>query len=1053
MSNKIYYKGKVYGSGGETPPIEAEQNQILRGNGSKWADGSQFYAEQRGKSIAEIYLRPLTADSLNMGSYVSIVLRENNEVTIGDFTVSNLSASTVVAYPSVLTPRTDNNIKIEEDTNYSVANTKKYVRKETNEYFTIKLDETAGLTTISPVYDASTGNIKTSPDTETRVLKFNLSDIELNKNDDYSFYFETNNIEDIKEVRWNSWKIAAAKEREKPYSIKGTISFDTNAILPTYDKNLEKTVEGLYFFTKNSNKVTLETNLGANSAELSLSDNVRINFTDNANMTVSDDARMHIADNSEIAVDNFARILLHDRATLDMGGTNHLESIPASAWDGKTFPPLNRGSNDRYGGLPALVIHQNAVIEADGAAHMILHQAPNIIFEGNGVFKFGNYTNKAYSKPEVYLESGLMRLGGYYSRDGVEDKKERKPFITFDVGELHLQSNYDSTGDPFVAFNGGSTFIMNGGAISTSDETDYTYDPAFILSHNELLFDGVAMKGSNTKNGNSGLIGVDAGGDNTGTALFGDRSTFLNSTNPPRTRLKMYGESCVYIGSLKGDSNFNTKTWINIRPASGGKVAIEVEDRSRVLMQQDAAILMTPYSLTDEYYPQGTNGPRLIMRNSSAISMSNNTSLEVAGTNIWDMEIAFKPESSHHQKSGYRKNWLMFKYLSRSLDRIYKVLRENTSTGRMAITGSISKTASSEKVFEITGITLTSGSTSNNLLTLENLKKIATSKTASPAHLELKFGFNLATIDNVYYITKTASGATTNYARIDIDEANLTLKITPLVNNYSSIKLVFDTTQLDPTSAWSVNVTTGTSANNYELKFVADNYELKSDFTVAKIDTTKSTSGTVGSTSLLNLDGSLLNSNMSNYDFYLGSDRSVYDSSSSLTIGLDSLLGPFATQSPVLHLKDSSSIKMWNSSKIQIYNSAQINMASGTIATDVSQGQIVLQAGASNIQITSGGINVNQQGNSIQINPGGVNLSSMASGNYKSGIVYVSNGSKISLAGGATITGTTEYQPSDTDKENPTTTFIFKGIADKEEDVSFTLAELKALKALLTSGN
>lgn len=1064
MGNKIYYKGKEYGGGGGAAPIEAEKYQLLQGDGKQWTEGGPLFTEKRGKTISEIYL---TKDS-ELGSYISFSFgNTNNQITISDLTIADNMTSSISGYSAVFIPYMSSSKNIIEDTSYNVTNTKKYYSNTTKEYFTIKTDFDAKKAIISPVYDSITNKEKLKPTAGFRDVTFNGAGVPLYSEREQVFYFDVNlgsftGFENLT-VNWNGQPIS--------YKIKDkTISFSTNAFLTDYDKVRNEDSRGLYLYTKDNNYLSLETNSENNSASLSISDNTTANFAGNSTFSIEETAKAIMKNAAEVNIDGAAKILMHDSAVLDMGGTNLVMTIPTSAWDGKTYPPLNPRGNEGNAGLPHLIMHQNAIIEADGAACMVLHQAPNIIFEGNGIFKFGGYTDKAYSTPEIYLESGMLRLGGYYSRDGVSDKTERKPCVTIDVGQFHMQSNYDTTGDPFVTYNGGSTFIMNGGTANTSDETGYAYDPAFILSHDEMLFDGVGSKGSLATEQNDGSISYGLS-MSTISPNFGDKFSYFNETaSSPRTRARLRGDVCLNIGTIQQNSNDGSKTFVNLQPSAKKSIFVNLTDNAKIDIENDSAILMKNVSGTVQdsdrvIYPSnitGSEGPMIRMLGKPAILMEDNNTLEVNGmSSSISGEVAFRTLSPNYS-SGYRPNRFIVRSQNRQFGRIYKIVRESGSQGLMAIQGSVSKNSSTQKNFEINSLNITYDGTSVNLLTSENLSKLVSSTSSSqPLYFTLSYGYSLKTEDGVYYIIKTASGSTTKVATIDI--SNNAIKVVPIADAGSisfSLTLNFNTSAIsNPDKSWTLTFVPGQSDNVYSVILKASGSELSSDFTVSKVTTSSTSAPSVQISAgyQISLDSDMPD-NHATYDNFIGFDRQMY-ANGSLTIGADATLGIFATSTPLIHLHGGSQIKMWNSSIAKIWNNSYLSMSNGShlelkqgnLSIDTTSSLINLSAGASSLMLSSDNIRISQQGHFIQINPGTISLNATAAGSYAKSSLSIIDGSEITFTHGAKISGTTSYDLSDTDKENPTTSFTFSGIDGKEESVTFTLAELKAIKALLSS--
>lgn len=643
MANKIYYKGKSYGEGGaaEVKPVEAAEDEIVTGDGEDWLKGSGIKVKDSKVLLNDLFVEGeenpkiesiqlwnddglkiyTDKDSYYFGEARNFMIHDIN-YAISSITIKNLTDDS-------------KSKEIELDLDNISFNGKPYQ----NYSLTYKNEDTkktvySAQTLVASITKQSDGSISVyAADGSINLANVTIAiDYSLEKDNSYEVIINTTSQK-------ATFNITNCKEEVSRY----------------YDKELK----GIKLVIDNviAEKKTIATDeslvLNSKAASLTLKGKAAVEIKDDATVSIREGAHLSFGNNTRIVADGNSKVILHDGCYLDLGGDAFDNSfhIYAGQWDGVTAP--KRGVPYIGGGLPftpGLVMHQCASIQADGAAALVLHQAPWVEFAGNGSFIFGgmDYNSTTsdkikYLTPMYHILNGEYYLGGdyrQYTSDGYKSVDDY-PMVFLNSGSYAFNSEVGENGEtyaPFMNFNGGGGITFNGS--HGSGDPGLMYDgskankfyPYLICEQTGFMFSGCAVANQSRSKG----YGSSA---HWGDDLGWGAEHFLNERSK-YPRFKIGAATQMVIEGGDGNNPCN-RTWIKVGPSGGTdydnvhSVILNICNNPTIEFNHDASFMMKGYdgsSYYDHLYPQSKevyhNGPIFKMLGKPYFSMKDNVVID-----------------------------------------------------------------------------------------------------------------------------------------------------------------------------------------------------------------------------------------------------------------------------------------------------------------------------------------------------------------------------------------------------------------------------------------
>lgn len=916
MANKIYYKGKSYGEGGtaEVKPVEAAEDEIVTGDGEDWLKGSGIKIED-----SKVLLNDLFVEGEENPKIESIQLWN------------------------------DDGLKINTNKESSYFG-------EAQNFFTNSTNYTIGSITIKNLTD----------DSKSKEIELDLDNISFNGKP-YQWYQLTYQDEDTKKTVYSAQTLIASITKQNDgsisiYAADGSINLANVTISINYflekdntyeiiinttsqkatfnitnckeeiSRYYDKELKGIKLVIDNviADKKTITTDesliLNSKAASLILKGNAAVEIKDDATVSVREGAHLSFGNNTRVVADGNSKVILHDGCYLDLGGDAYNNSpYGPSYWDGVTTPA--RGDTGGKGGLPftpGLVMHQSASIQADGAAALVLHQAPWVEFAGNGSFVFGGADpNSAtsgkvkYLTPMCHIINGEYYLGGDYSRytsNGYQ-RVDDYPMVFLNSGSYCFNSELREDGKtyaPFMNFNGGGGITFNGsesswgypGLTRDGEEANKLY-PQLICEQTGFMFCGCV----NANQSRSRAYGSGANWD-----VFWDAGNFLHEKSQfPRFKIGAATQIMIEGGDARG-RNYGNRTWIKVGPSGGSEnnvhsVILNICNNPTIEFNHDASFMMKGYDDSgyyDHLYPQSKevyhNGPIFKMLGKPYFSMKDNVVIDFHNNrspgNPTDYYLNFGLTSPQSTESDYQNTdanntcILTSRQIRKDLNYIWQ-----SEIERGHAKDYLHLSVKPTETLAISSLT----QSKKSLLTDENLNHLFSEESMNgDLHVAPPEGYSKVVVNSESQITLVDKDNTV-LATVTKDENGI-ISVSSSLDTYAPT-LCFRSSSYDPTS-FSAAITTASDAT-YTLEMPISSSCILND----KIYSSYMPIGTLTSTEeerTLTIQG---NNRIFENDYtetYLGSMNRY---ASSFTLGLDGAFGSNSNQC-FLSVGDSAKVKL-----------------------------------------------------------------------------------------------------------------------------------------------
>lgn len=764
-----------------------------------------------------------------------------------------------------------------------------------------------------------------------------------------------------------------------------------------------------------------------NEGHLDIKDATQVLHEGSSTVHTSGASRFTMSDEAQMDITHTAQVFIHDGSiiNMDVEGDNEYWTPEMGLANG------NRQTDDKHN---SLFIHNQAKIMASGAAALIIGETASSNFNGHSYFRAG----------------AVKKIG--------DTIKYTEPHVIFDTGNFYfgeniLDDNAKSKRSPYFKMGGGASLIMN-----TNDDNDL--DPSLICSPTEFYFMS------------QGSSGVDYSGEERKKwdcpPRIGDNPQVSGyQPNPVCTTIKISGKTTVLM-----DNSGESKTYLKICADSGKLVRAYITGNTFIQQSGNAHTEFNDYAFIqacndkDKYpiFRLGNNSHNTNDTNPTQIAPSLrpfvirtvDTTLDFIKTGKenycgWgNYNYSYIHLSSTDEASETRFEKLSFVTNESSYDTEWDAVAQGTSnkvswipakthivheSGRYWLTKDTDNTRICYVSYahfrtpsgESAGISFYLGPTLNNQSALRYLQfKITSAQGNITCSKTPKVSLDFPAID----LSLKSSNRVYSF-NIDTDLRNNT-------PNWSTGKYLF--IGLD-----SMKDIISTSYDGQQL--VSPEYNID-DGRDLLIGTNSRLSGLkVAGNNFLALGKS------SGIDIFSESNSiKLKAQNQSITLGgacikltSDGIVSATIQHSASLLMEGAGTLVCRDGANLSFTGGTTAQIAGGTFKASGAP-NATIQDGAVLLMSGSGTLNVTGMAKVTFADGPTVNVNGAANVNIADGAkIALSSSSEFNLSGHATIVGETNKNLQNEDE----TSFTFKGTST-EESVTFTLKELKALKALLS---
>lgn len=757
-----------------------------------------------------------------------------------------------------------------------------------------------------------------------------------------------------------------------------------------------------------------------NEGHLDIKDATQVLHEGSSTVHTSGTSRLTMSDEAQMDITHTAKVYIHDNAMIAMDSAEGCMN-----WD------LSKGLakiHDAISSTPTLIMHNSSSLSLSGGACIKASEIASAAFSGAAFFRAGGASHDGeYYEPHVIFDTG-----------------------NFYFGENVLDEDARSNRHPYFKMGGGAAFIMN-----TNDDTDL--DPSLICSPTEFYF---MSQGSD---------GVDYSRDKWGCPphVGNDPKVSGYQPNPVCTTIKISGKTTVLM-----DNSGEAKTYLKICADSGKLVRAYITGNTFIQQSGNAHTEFNDYAFVqacndkDKYpiFRLGNNSyntndtnptqiapslrPFVIRTVDSTLDFINTGKESYCG---WgNRNVSYIYLSSTDETSETRFENLSFITNESSYDTEWDAVAQGTSntvswipanthivheSGRYWLTKDEDDTRICYVNYahfhtatgESAGIYFYLGPTLNNQSALRYLKFRITNATGTfkasktpKASLDLPaISLTLKATNGTYSFnvdtdlrSNTANGSTGKYLFVGLDSMKDIVS-----TSYDGQQLVSPEYSTDD----GRDLLIGTNSRLSGLKVAGNNFLA------------------LGKSSGIDIfsEGNSINLKAQNQSIMLSSARIKLTSDGVVSALIQNGASLRMEGAGTLVCKDGANLSFTGGTTAQIAGGTF--KASGMPNVTVQDGAVLLMSGSGTLNVT-GAAKVNFADGPT------VNVKGAANVNITDGAkIALSSSSEFNLSGYATVVGETNKNLQNEDE----TSFTFKGTST-EESVTFTLKELKALKALLS---
>lgn len=764
-----------------------------------------------------------------------------------------------------------------------------------------------------------------------------------------------------------------------------------------------------------------------NEGHLDIKDATQVLHEGSSIVRTSGTSRFTMSDEAQMDITHTAQVFIHDGAiiNMDVEGENDYWTPEMGIATG------NWQTDDKHS---SLFIHNQARIMASGAAALIIGETASGNFNGHAYFRAGTVKKVdntiKYTEPHVIFDTG-----------------------NFYFGENILDDTAKSKRSPYFKMGGGASLIMN-----TNDDNDL--DPSLICSPTEFYFMS------------QGSRGVDYSGEERKKwdcpPHIGDNPQVSGyQPNPVCTTIKISGKTTVLM-----DNSGESKTYLKICADSGKLVRAYITGNTFIQQSGNAHTEFNDYAFVqacndkDKYpiFRLGNNSHNTNDTNPTQIAPSLrpfvvrtvDTTLDFINTGKenycgWgSRNVSYVYLYSTDETSETRFEELSFITNESSYDAEWNAIVQGTSN-------TVSWIPAKTHIVHESGRYWLTKDEDNTRICYVNYAHFRTG-TGESAGIDFYLGPTLNNQSALRYFkfritnaTGTFKASKTPKASLELPAISLTLKATNGVYSFDIDKDLRNNTPNWSTGKYlfigldSMKDIVSTSYDGQQL--VSPEYSTD-DGRDLLIGTNSRLSGIkAAGNNFLALGKS------SGIDIFSESNSiKLKAQNQSITLG-GACIKLTSDGNVSALIQHSASLRMEGAGTIVCKDGANLSFSGGTNA-QITGGtfnisgypNVTVQNGAVLLMSGSGTLNVTGTANVTFADGPTVNVKGASSINLiEEAKLALSSSSEFNLSGNSTIIGETNSNLQNEDE----TSFTFKG-APTEESVTFTLKELKALKALLS---
>ena len=759
-----------------------------------------------------------------------------------------------------------------------------------------------------------------------------------------------------------------------------------------------------------------------NRAALTLRGAAKQIFEGTSLLRTSGSSRLTMSDSAEMDISHTAKVYIHDNAMIAMDSAEGCLN-----WDpSKGLAEIHDGTPSK----PTLIMHNSSSLSLSGGACIKASEIASAVFSGAAFFRAG----------------GANRDGEYY-----------EPHVVFNTGNFYFGQNildespfYSSKRSPYFNMGGGSSFIMN-----TNNDDDL--DPSLICSPTEFYFIS------------QGSSGVDYLEHKWGCPphVGSDPQVSGYQPNPVCTTIKISGKTTVLM-----DNSGESKTYLKICADSGKLVRAYITGNTFIQQSGNAHTEFNDYAFVqacndkDKYpiFRLGNNSHNTNDTNPTQIAPSLrpfvvrtvDTTLDFINTGKerycgWgSRNVSYVYLSSTDETSETRFEELSFITNESSYDAEWNAVAQGTSN-------TVSWIPAKTHIVHENGRYWLTKDADNTRICYINYAHFHTG-TGESAGISFYLGPTLNNQSKLRYLKFRITNATGTFkaskapkASLELPAISLTLKATNGVYSFDIDKDLRNNTPNWSTGKYlfigldSMKDIVSTSYDGQQL--VSPEYSTD-DGRDLLIGTNSRLSGIkAAGNNFLALGKS------SGIDIFSESNSiKLKAQSQSITLGgacikltSDGVVSALIQNGASLRMEGAGTIVCKDGANLSFTGGTNAQITGGTFKTSgtpnvtVQDGAILLMSGSGTLNVTGAAKVTFADGVTVNVNAASsVNITDGAK-------LALSSSSEFNLSGHSTIIGETNSNLQNEDE----TSFTFKG-APTEESVTFTLKELKALKALLS---